>query len=67
MPMVMDTLLSDIEAFCERHGMSRTEFGKQAMNDRPFVNQLADGRNITFATVKRCRNFMADFERGEAA
>lgn len=64
-----DTLLREIEAFCQRTGMAPTRFGREALNDGHFVRRLREGGNITLRTVERVRAFMAarDAPRREAA
>ena len=46
-------LLDAIDAHRERHGMSRTRFGRTMMNDPTFVFELEDGRNPRGVTVDR--------------
>lgn len=58
----MEQFLTDIEAFCERHGMAETRFGEMAMGDKPFVKQLREGRNVQMRTAEKVRRFMAAYE-----
>jgi len=58
----MQTLLTDIEAFCERHKLSKWDFGAMALNDRPFVGQLENGRRVWPETEAKVRNFMAAYQ-----
>lgn len=62
----MDTLLSEIEAFCDAQGISPSKFGELAMNDKAFVFDLRRGRRIWPETGNSVRNFMATYKR-EAA
>ena len=62
-----DKLQSDIAAFCAKHSMAQTEFGRQALNDKPFVSQLANGRRVWPETELKIRNFMADYKPSVAA
>lgn len=55
-------LLSEIEQFCRRQGMSETRFGELALNDKPFVSQLRAGRDLRGSTGTRLREFMAQYE-----
>lgn len=57
----MDDLIHDIDAFCEAQGMSPWQFGLLALNDKPFVKQLRDGRRVWPATEARVRDFMATY------
>jgi hypothetical protein len=63
----MEQLLTDIETFCERHGMAETRFGELAMGDKPFVKQLREGRNVQMRTAEKVRRFMAAYEADIAA
>ena len=53
-----DTLLREIDAFCEREGMTATRFGRAALNDGHFLRRLREGGNITLRTVDRVRAFI---------
>ena len=53
-----DTLLREIDAFCEREGMTATRFGRAALNDGHFLRRLREGGNITLRTVERVRAFI---------
>lgn len=57
------TLLQEIEAFLADTGMSATSFGKLALNDPPFVQQLRKGRDLKLSTAEKVRAFMAGYER----
>jgi hypothetical protein len=63
----METLLSEIDAFCRAHGISESQFGKLALNDKPFVKQLRNGRRVWPETADRVRAFMVTYRRKEAA
>lgn len=57
----MATLLDDINAFCEAHGLSIWQFGELAVNDKSFVKQHADGRRLWPETEAKVRRFMATY------
>lgn len=57
----MNTLLSEIEAFLETHGMAPTRFGDEALGDRHFVRQLRSGRRVWPETEAKVRRFMATY------
>lgn len=61
MPCRMETILSEIRMFCKAHGVSETTFGAMALNDRPLVAQLKNGRELRSATLGKVRAFMADY------
>jgi hypothetical protein len=62
----MNNLLQDIEAFCDTHKLSIWQFGELALNDKPFVKQLQDGRRVWPETEAKVRRFMATY-RPDAA
>jgi hypothetical protein len=63
----MDKLLSDIQAFCETHKIAATRFGEMAMNDKPFVAQLENGRRLWPETEAKVRRFMETYRSESAA
>jgi len=63
----MVTLLSQIEAFCARNGLSEWRFGELALNDRHFIRQLREGRDIRLSTAERVRVFIAGYSAQQEA
>lgn len=57
-----EQLLSEIEAFLERSGLSPSRFGFEALNDRGFMNRLRAGADVTLGTAERLRAFMSGYE-----
>jgi len=60
-------LLAEIEAACARVGMSVTEFGRMALNDAAYVNNLRLGRECKMATIAKVRASIALLKRRKAA
>lgn len=60
---VMENLLHDMLAFCERVQMSRTKLGLLALNDKAFVSQIEKGRRVWPETEARVRSFMAQYQQ----
>jgi hypothetical protein len=58
-------LLDSIQAFCRRHGMAESTFGRRAVNDGKFVSRLRDGARVTPETLERIGSFMVSL--GDAA
>lgn len=56
---VMDDLLSEIEPFLKRAGMTPTAFGREALGDPSFVPDLRNGRRVWPETEEKVRNFIA--------
>ena len=63
----MAPLLADIETFCTAQEMAESQFGLLALNDKNFVADLRDGRDIRFSTAERVRQFMVGYRREEKA
>jgi len=57
----MDDLIHDIDAFCEAQGISPWQFGLLALNDKPFVKQLREGRRVWPHTEAKVRDFMTSY------
>jgi hypothetical protein len=62
-----DSLLAAIEAFCAKHGMSETAFGKKAAGDGHLVRRLREDRSITLKRIDKAEKFMAEFQPTEAS
>jgi hypothetical protein len=59
----MDTkaaLLTEIEAYLARTGMTAGTFGRRAVNDGKFLRRIRGGGGITTETADRVKRFMAD-------
>ena len=54
-------LLHEIEAFCARHGISDTAFGRLASRDGHLVRNLRAGRSISLSRADRIRAFMGRY------
>lgn len=55
-----DTLLSEITAFCARHDMSETAFGRESARDSHLVRRLRSHRSMTIRRMDQVREFMRD-------
>lgn len=62
LPSLRDTLLAQIDAFCAEWGMTRTEFGRRAVNDPAFVTRLRGTTNIGIARIDAARRFIATYK-----
>lgn len=62
----MQDLLHDIETFCAKHDLTESQFGLGALNDKNFVPQFRDGRDIRFSTAEKVRLFMDTYGRAAA-
>lgn len=51
-------LLGEIEQYIERHGLSPTRFGRLAVKDPRFVEDLRSGRLPRRGTLERVSAFM---------
>jgi hypothetical protein len=53
------TFLREIEAFLSKSGMSASRFGKEALGDPSFINDLRNGRMPNLRLVHRVNGFIA--------
>ena len=60
------TLIAEIDAFLASQDMAESAFGKAAVGDPNFLQDLRAGRELRFSTMKRVRAFMDQYE-GAAA
>ena len=60
-----EAILSIVEAFCEKHEIAPTTFGRLAVNDGKLVGRIAAGSRIEPGTARRVRNFMDKVDSGE--
>jgi hypothetical protein len=58
-------LVKAIRAFCKKHGIAESTFGRLAVNDGKFVRRIAGGSRIEQETAERVDAFMRAAERGE--
>ncbi|WP_380783999.1 hypothetical protein [Sphingomonas sp. R86520] len=55
-------LVDAISTFIEDHEMSPFTFGRKALRDPHFVNQLQKGRRVWPETEAKVRDFMASYQ-----
>lgn len=48
----------EVTAYLAASGMSKTAFGKAALNDPAFIDGMNDGRDLRLSTLRRVREFM---------
>lgn len=53
-------ILTEIELFLKRSGMSRTQFGYEAVGDPGFVKSIERGREPRFAMRMRVQRFIEE-------
>jgi hypothetical protein len=51
-------LAARINSFLVAAGMSKSEFGRKAVNDVAFLTALEAGRNITLKSYEKVRKFL---------
>ena len=61
------TLLPEIEKFCATHEMTDGQFGILALNDKNFVGDLREGRDVRMSTASKVRDFMLTYRPQDAA
>lgn len=64
-----EDLLGHIEAFRDRHGLSRSRFGIEAAGEQQLILTLERGGNITLQRLQRIADYMRrkDVEAGHVA
>lgn len=60
-------LVAKIEAFCLRHDMAPTRFGRDATGNPNLIKEIRDGRSPSLRTVQRILEFMAKRDAEQAA
>lgn len=55
----IEKLIADIEAYCAKHGMAETTFGRLSVNDGKLVERLRGGKSITLKTLDTINSFLA--------
>lgn len=60
-------LLEEIRAFMAESGISKTALGKAAVKDPSLVDDLENGRELRWQTMRRVREFMAGYPDQERA
>lgn len=63
----MVSLIDRIDAFLASTGMSDSQFGLHALNDKNFVAQLRNGRDVRLSTAEKVEDFMSRYQSGAAA
>ena len=58
-------LVKTVRAFCDRHGIAESTFGRHAVNDGKLINRMMAGSWIEDGTAQRVRDFMARGDRGD--
>jgi len=53
-----EQLLAKIEAFCIRHEMAETRFGRDSVNNPAFIRGLREGKSPTLETLNKLSEFM---------
>jgi hypothetical protein len=54
----IDSLIEEIESYCNRQKISKSTFGLRVVNDGKLVNRLRDGKGITLRTMNRIQKFL---------
>ncbi len=55
-------ILTQIDAFCARHGLAETRFARMVLNDPSFVYRLRAGADIKRSTIVKVRKFMDSYK-----
>ncbi|WP_230280239.1 hypothetical protein [Croceicoccus sp. Ery15] len=60
-------MLRSIEAFCRKHKLGVTTFGRLAISDANLVANLRAGRSLTLKTANSIADFMTTYRPQDAA
>ena len=60
-------LLARIEAFCKRHKVKPTSFGRMSLGDGMLIPNLKKGRSLTLKNAAKVGDFMATYAEQAAA
>lgn len=63
-------LIERIDAFCKKHKMTPTEFGKQSIKDPNLIFQMKDAkkpRSLTQRTAEKIEDFMKKYDDAKKA
>lgn len=64
MSTILEKFIDEIDKFCAERGLSASEYGEMAMNDRSFVHDLRAGRRAPrLSTISRNEAFIAEARR----
>jgi len=55
-----DSLINDIEAYCQHAGIAESTFGRHAINDGKLCSRLRAGKNVTLSTAERVRGYIQE-------
>lgn len=60
--MTDEQLIEAMEAFCERHDMAPTRFGREAAREAQLIQSLKSGRSISLSRANRIVAFMNEYD-----
>jgi predicted transcriptional regulator len=56
-----EQLLAEVETFLREAGITQSQFGQAAVNDRSFVSRLRKGSDVRLETADRVRAFIVAY------
>ena len=60
MTSLREQFATEVETYIAASGMTATDFGLAAMNDRSFVHRLREGLDVRAGTIDKVRGWMAN-------
>lgn len=60
-------ILTRIEAFLARTGISPARFGIEAVGDHKFVKRLSEGAGVTLTSIEKAEAFMDAMEEADSS
>lgn len=64
--LTQDQLIERIAAFCLRHDMTESRFGRAALNNPAFVSGLREGKSPTLETLNKVASFIEERDAASA-
>ena len=62
-----ESLIAELDAFLNRHGIADSTFGIRAVGDSHLIKRIRDNRPIRRSTVLKIRKYIARYELDSVA
>jgi hypothetical protein len=59
-----EELVSHYEAFCKRHDMAETRFGREATGEPQLIQSIRNGRSPSLNVLNRVKAYIAEKDSG---
>jgi hypothetical protein len=55
-----NSLLQEIQEYCQQNGIAESTFGRHAINDGKLCSRLRGGKSVTLATAERVKQYISE-------